>query len=486
MDIPAPPVVALESTVQGTKRYQDRRSSPNSYQLTAIVNRKLEILCTLNHLQSQYCSRLQHGIVGNQVAGEQKQLSYERRSSGKVDIFLGLSKLLSSQLEQYTDVVKKGLALQRYYAASVLSRTQASRNNKQHNQLCEDFLRLKLENQTLAREVKVTEATPKILSKSRVQNYIFAPPKNHPIYSSKKAHVHMFQHELRKLQFSLFIKMHKNKTALTKQRADLTTLRREVDKANREVIAAKDKISRQLNRQYTQLIDAEARVANASIGEAKALMKRKVHLMSDKMARDFDHKLEANAKALTDEVASIDLSLADTLDKILLLRSSVEGLQREIRSKQSEINNGNADISDVVLLDDNCEIVQNMEQAQATLVEMRQNEIQRGHVIKQRSRKIWNNNNVKSKYILEFLWRATGGAFSKAALHLTNQEIKRVEQNRGRPDGLWVGSLRNSSSMEELKDHRNSFLQRKYNFLKKREKHLKHAEQYTWENGLRE
>ena len=37
MDIPAPPVVALESTVQGTKRYQDRRSSPNSYQLTAIA-----------------------------------------------------------------------------------------------------------------------------------------------------------------------------------------------------------------------------------------------------------------------------------------------------------------------------------------------------------------------------------------------------------------------------------------------------------------
>ena len=37
---------------------------------------------------------------------------------------------------------------------------------------------------------------------------------------------------------------------------------------------------------------------------------------------------------------------------------------------------------------------------------------------------------------------------SKAALHLTNQEIKRVELKRSRPDGLLVGSLRNSSSMK--------------------------------------
>ena len=44
-------------------------------------------------------------------------------------------------------------------------------------------------------------------------------------------------------------------------------------------------------------------------------------------------------------------------------------------------------ISQTLLLDDNCEIVQNMEQAQATLVEMNKNEIQRGHVIKQRSQR---------------------------------------------------------------------------------------------------
>ena len=97
-----------------------------------------------------------------------------------------------------------------------------------------------------------------------------------------------------------------------------------------------------------------------------------------------------------------------------------------------------------------------------------------------------NKNGVKSKYILNFLWRATGAAFSAAALHLANEEIERVEENRDRPDGLWVGSLRNSSSIQELKDHRNSFLQVKYNFLKKREKRIKHAEEYSWKNGLRE
>ena len=84
------------------------------------------------------------------------------------------------------------------------------------------------------------------------------------------------------------------------------------------------------------------------------------------------------------------------------------------------------------------------------------------------------------------MWRATGVAFSKAALHLANEETERVEENRDRPDGLWVGSLRNSSSIQELKDHRNSFLQVKYNFLKKREKRIKHAEEYSWKNGLRE
>ena len=39
---------------------------------------------------------------------------------------------------------------------------------------------------------------------------------------------------------------------------------------------------------------------------------------------------------------------------------------------------------------------------------------------------------------------------------------------------------------EEKEDFLKEAAQKKYNFLKKREKHLKHAEQYTWENGLRE
>ena len=312
IDIPPPPVAALESTTQGTRRRQDGRSSPNSYQQTAIINRKLAILCTLNHLQSEYCSRLQLDIMDNQVASEQKRLTDERKSSGKVNVFLGLSKLLSSQLERYIGVVKKGLALQRYYASSALSRIQSSQINKQHKKLCEIFLCLEIENKTLARLIKVTEVPPKRLSKS----HVFAPPKKNPIYS-KKAHVHMFQHELRQLQFSLLIKMHKNKIALTKRRADLATLRREVEKANREILVAKEKIKRRLNSQYTQLIDAEAKVVNASIGEAKALLKRKVHLMSDKLARDFDVKVN-KCKSLTDEVVAIDVSYADTLENFLM------------------------------------------------------------------------------------------------------------------------------------------------------------------------
>ena len=113
-----------------------------------------------------------------------------------------------------------------------------------------------------------------------------------------------------------------------------------------------------------------------------------------------------------------------------------------------------------------------------------------GRVDKQLLRKLWNTHRVKSKHILNFLWDVTGKSFSKRALFIADQEVNRLEKRYAGPDGMWIQNvLRSENEVKDFKEHRDSFMRKKYIKLKHREaiEHRKEVAGGTdsWQNGLR-
>ena len=108
---------------------------------------------------------------------------------------------------------------------------------------------------------------------------------------------------------------------------------------------------------------------------------------------------------------------------------------------------------------------------------------------KQLVRKLWNSNRTKSKKILDFLWHVTGKSYSARALHCVDQEIQRIEQVYNGSDKLWLGSLQNKNEVrKELKEHRDSFIQKQYRKLKEQETELHRMESHSaniWKESLR-
>ena len=91
---------------------------------------------------------------------------------------------------------------------------------------------------------------------------------------------------------------------------------------------------------------------------------------------------------------------------------------------------------------------------------------------------------------MNFLWDVTGKSFSKRALFIADQEVNRLEKRYAGPDGMWVQKfLRSKNEVKDFKEHRDSFMRKKYIKLKHREaiEHRKEVADGTdsWQNGLR-
>ena len=429
-------------------------------------------------------------------------------SIGSIEKFGHLNSLLTSLYNEYQTTIIKGLTLKHYYNTKTIDTMMKRSNNKYTEKVkhYNAYLNLSSEVNQLERLISMNNTRTTSSNnnnkkkKSSSSLHFFESPKKQNAVHNNNNNTSTLERNIKQLSFLLYIKKHRNRNMIESKRNELNKIKQSIHEYEDRINNMRIKIENQISNQYEQLIDAEQRVAVASIEEAKALLNRKVHLVSNKMARDFDHQMEKNVRDSEYEMKQTIEATADTLEQNLRLQRELSHTIERNKTLQLMLNadinlTDEEDRTNFIVLnkyggivdgnsmdhddDDalNVEYITRQQQQQGTNC---------GRVDKQLLRKLWNTHRVKSKHILNFLWDVTGKSFSKRALFIADQEVNRLEKRYAGPDGMWIQNvLRSENEVKDFKEHRDSFMRKKYIKLKHREAIEHRKEVDSWQNGLR-
>ena len=147
--------------------------------------------------------------------------------------------------------------------------------------------------------------------------------------------------ELQQLKVAITIRKHRNQIRMKKAIGTRDELQSVLSDFERKRAFEKQTTINEICAKYTALITSEQQCCDAKVQEASALLKRKVYLMSDKMAQDFENKKENLEAESEKDQEMFDQSNLIAQEHKLKLRQDIEGLEFRLAGNefQSLLNN---------------------------------------------------------------------------------------------------------------------------------------------------
>jgi hypothetical protein len=198
--------------------------------------------------------------------------------------------------------------------------------------------------------------------------------------------------ELQQLKVAITIRKHRNQIRMKRAMGTREELQSVVSGYERELAFEKKKTIDEICAKYTALIASEQQCRDAKLQEASALLKRKVYLMSDKMAQDFETKKGNLEMESEKEQERFNESNLTAQEHKLKLRQDIEELESRLAGNEFQS-----------LLNDKGEDLEN----------------KYGKKQKKELRHCWNFWRTPTQEIFDFLWEVTGCAYSDSANKFT-------------------------------------------------------------------
>jgi hypothetical protein len=214
--------------------------------------------------------------------------------------------------------------------------------------------------------------------------------------------------DLQQLKVAIAIRSHRNKIAIKEAIAKQVQQSKILADFDREVFFTKETSEHSIKEKYDALIQAEQQCTESAVAEAKALLIRKVNLMEEKMAQDFDTKFQ-ELKETAEEQEKVMKDYANvSIDATTGILKRVTALEQRIDGEEFWHLRNDEESVDFGLLT--------------------------GRHQKQKLRKFWNRSKTPARDVMNFLWIATGSAYSDEALDFTRRKCHSLSQAQ---KGLW-------------------------------------------------